>query len=90
MTPLPSASKPAAPPRPAASGGRCRWLRPWGVASGSYLLAGAACPCCGGPACPVGLGATLAFGGLAAGLAQLGRWGRVFAVRTKARLGRSH
>ena len=49
------------------------WVNPAGVAGGAYLVAGAACPCCGGGACPVGLGGTVAVGGAAALVSRLWR-----------------
>ncbi len=75
----------AAPPCPITSSvrprGRCaqvlvgllRFFGLWAGVSGTYAVMGGACPCCGQPGCPVGIGAAAILGALGSLMVLKGR-----------------
>ncbi|MEO0080061.1 MAG: hypothetical protein ABIK44_05240 [candidate division WOR-3 bacterium] len=56
--------------------GVLRFFGLWAGISGGYATIGSTCPCCGRPACPVGLGIAALFGALGSFIINYGRrWG---------------
>lgn len=53
--------------------GLLRFFGLWAGMSGLYALSGTPCPCCGGPACPVGLSGAAILGALGSLILLKGR-----------------
>lgn len=62
-----------------------RFLGLWAGISGAYaVVGGGACPCCGNPGCPVGIGIAGIFGALGSLIINYGRrWLAVIRSRTR-------
>ncbi len=65
--------------------GLLRFFGLWAGISGAYaVMGGGACPCCGNPGCPVGLGAAAILGAIGSILINYGRRG-LAAIRSRIR-----
>ena len=65
--------------------GLLRFLGLWVGISGTYAMAGATCPCCGKPGCPVGWGGAAILGALGSLIVLKGR---ALLTRLRRSLGR--
>lgn len=76
LTPAPAAPATVVPRGRAARilAGLLRFFGLWAGISGAYaVMGGGACPCCGNPGCPVGLGAAAILGALGSFIIVKGR-----------------